>query len=238
MMKALDAFEFNIERSRNLVELYQELKSDEHRIENTKSHTEIADLLRAAFVLAVGAFDAYMHDKISENFVPYIRAQLVRDGDLKRYENLQHDNKPVLTVRLLMSALTKQRPFVLVRKKLDEYLFAKALQNPGAIMEAAQLLGVENIWRSIFSQVPARSEQQIKDDFATFAKRRNQIVHEGDRQQARKVKGKRRPISASFVNKAIDRIDAAVKAIDNVFNDKLSALRKPPRSRRPKKNRR
>jgi hypothetical protein len=234
-VKALKAFEFNLERSRHLVTLYLQLKAEKQDAEPARAHKEIADLLRAAFVLAVGAFDAYMHDKISENFVPYIKAQLARDGDLTKYQNLQLENKNVLTVRILLSALTKSRPFVAVRKVLDEYLFAKALQNPGAVIDAGSLLGIPNLWNSIYTQVAAASEQDLKDDFAGFARRRNQIVHEGDRQQAKKVKGQRRTISAAFVNKAIDRIESVVKAIDKVFDDNIANLKKQPRTGKSKK---
>lgn len=194
-MKAHEAFEFNIERANNLVTLYQTI--------GTKGGgADIDDLLRASYVLAVGALDAYVHDRVSERLVPFTKSKLNSTGDeLKPIRKLLADVEPIEFLRWL----TLKRPFVQVHKVVEEAIGAQSFQHPGKIEEAFNLIGKRQIWSSVADKMTINADD-LKRDLARAATRRNQIVHEGDREKAKLKKHRKRPLTSKEVTDLIELI--------------------------------
>lgn len=196
-MKAIEAFRFNMERARKLVGLYQQL------IDQGTDHDEVDDVLRASLVLAVGALDAFVHDRVGEQLVRYIRRSLKSDPD--SLGPVERELKGV-EMREILRWLTLSRPFVQVRKVVDDRMGAQSLQHPGKIEEAFHLIGKKEIWSQV-SQGIEMNAGELKRKVANAAKRRNQIVHEGDREKSRLRKHHKRPISQDEVEHILDLID-------------------------------
>src|SRR3990172_8629592 len=102
-MKAIEAFDFNVERARSLLALYVTLRGQ------GMSHARIDDLLRSSYVLAVGALDAYVHDRIGERLVPFMKRAIANDP--AALEPVERELKDV-EVREMLAWLTRSRPFV------------------------------------------------------------------------------------------------------------------------------
>jgi hypothetical protein len=196
-MKAIEAFRFNIERARKLVSLYRGL------IDQGADHDDVDDVLRASLVLAVGALDAFVHDRVGEQLVPYIKRSLRNDPD--SLGPVEKELKSV-DMRELLRWLTLRRPFVQVRKVVENRIGAESFQHPGKIEEAFHLIGKKEVWSQV-SQGTGMKTRELKREVAKAANRRNQIVHEGDREKSRRKKGQKRPISRDEVNDVLDLIE-------------------------------
>jgi hypothetical protein len=198
-MKAIEAFRFNMERARNLVGLYEQLT------DQGADHEEIDDVLRASLVLSVGALDALVHDRVGEELVPYIKRSLKNDPDSLAI--VERELASVET-REMLTWLTRKRPFVQVRKVIETRLGAQSFQHPGKIEEAFQLIGRKGVWSQVAQDLGV-STSELKRKVVNAAKRRNQIVHEGDREKSKRKKGQKRPISQGEVNDVLDLIQSA-----------------------------
>lgn len=205
-MKAIEAFEFNIERARNLTKLYEKLKGQGMK------HGQIDDLLRSSYVLAVGALDAFVHDRVAERLVPYIRSRL--DRDPSALEPIEKELKDV-ELRELLRWLTLSRPFVQVRRVIEQKIGSQSFQHPGKIEEAFRLIGKNDIWEGITQELEITTDR-LKKNLAGTAKRRNQIVHEGDREQSRLKKHQKRPLKLDEVVEVLDLIEAVGKGLATV----------------------
>jgi hypothetical protein len=203
-MKAKIAFDFNLERACNLLNLY-------HRQRNAGvAHKEIDDLLRASIVLAVGSLDAYVHDRISEELVPFIKRALKQNSN--DLDPLEKALKEVHT-RDYLSWLTQKRPFVQVRRVIDSQMSRESLQHPGSIHTAFSLIGKKSIWPQCAALLK-RKEKDLSDQLTFLTRRRNQIVHEGDREKSRLKKHQQRAIDAEWVREQLDFVEQLADAIE------------------------
>lgn len=204
-MKAYQAFEFNIERAESLATLYEKLRKN-------KRDLDIDDLLRASYVLTVGALDAYVHDRVSERLVYFIKSKLNSKGN--ELKPITEALSEVETVELLRW-LTKPRPFVQVRKVIEERIGTQSFQHPGKIEEAFGLIGKRHIWQSIADKMKVKPEN-LRRDVANAATRRNQIVHDGDREKSRLKKHKKRTINHKDVTELIQLTKNIGHYLDNL----------------------
>lgn len=211
-MKAKEAFNFNIERARNLLKLYHEQR------EEGVAHVKVADILRASTVLAAGALDAYVHDQVSEQLVPFLRRSLNNNpSDLEPIEKLF--KRAEISTRQYLTWMTLERPFVQVKKVVDSHLGLESLQNPGTIKNAFSLIGKKDIWRSS-AKFMKLSEDDLDQKLVSLARRRNQIVHEGDREKSRLKKHQERTIDSTWVQSQLDFAENLVTALDQSLSQR------------------
>ncbi len=129
-------------------------------------------LLRASVVFSISALDAYFHDKVRyrvghfsiESFPPALAKMPIRLGDLATWESHKRKGNAI-------------------RNWVVSQMSYKSLQNKEQIADAVRLCGVEGFWDKAFPNPETRREALAK--LKTFADRRNDIVHEGDRLSAR-----------------------------------------------------
>lgn len=234
-MKAIELFNFNIKRSRSMLALYERLRAEEH------THAQVSDLLRAALVFSVGALDAYIHGKISENIVDYIKtcvkkhktSKLENTKSKTPLENLKERLKGQFSVSALLSACTMARPFVQIRKHFNDYLYKKTFQNAAEIEDALKIISQHHLWKAIAAN-SSMPEEDLTKRIDSLAKRRNQIVHEGDRETSRKKSGKKRPLNCGEVTEGIDLIETLVHITNRVIDEHLHAFHASTNSRKRK----
>jgi seryl-tRNA synthetase len=89
------------------------------------------------------------------------------------------------------------------------------LQSPSAIAEALKLSGIENVWDRIAPNQAHR--RALLDEFNKLVKRRNQISHEGDREQSRRSGKRLRPINRMTVKAWIDYVEDLVDKVEAAF---------------------
>jgi hypothetical protein len=78
-----------------------------------------------------------------------------------------------------------------------------------------KLAGIENLWDRIEPKKEHKTE--LLDQFSHLMKRRNQISHEGDREQSRRSGEKLRPISRNAVKQWIEYVETLVAKIEKAF---------------------
>lgn len=194
---ARSLFEKNIQSAEQCLALYDGVKRLETRL-------QIDWLLRAGVVFVVSAIDAYFHDRIRYRVGRYTLDELpnalakfeVPLGDLIRWDEAQRKGN-------------------VLRNWVTKYLSTKPLQSQHAIADALKLAGIINFWDTIEPDKSKRSD--LLEELNELVKRRNQIAHEGDREQARN-KGKRlRSIDRRFLKRAIAFAKTLVGKVETSF---------------------
>lgn len=161
-------------------------------------------LLRAAIVFSVSALDTYFHDKVK----------------YKVGQFSLHDLPPQLAsfpipIRELVTWDEAQRKGNVLRNWVAEHLSVRPLQSPTAIADAMKLAGYESLWDRI---EPNKSHKQaLLEKFNSLIKRRNQISHEGDREQSRGSGKKLRHIDRNGVDVAIRFVQDLIDKVETAF---------------------
>jgi hypothetical protein len=163
-------------------------------------------------VLAVGALDAFAHDRVGEQLVPFIRRSLKNDpADLGPVERELKN----VELREILRWLTLSRPFVQVRKVVENQIGAQSFQHPGKIEDAFQLIGKKRVWDQVAKDM-GMNTSELKRTVANAAERRNQIVHEGDRERSRLKKHQKRPISQDDTTGVLDLVENVGESLSKV----------------------
>jgi len=195
-MKAIEAFKLNIERARGLLELYRQLGAAGN------GPDDIEDLLRSAYVLAVGSMDAFVHDRVGEKLVRYIRNALQSDEDTLKPIERKLEKVPI---RDFLYWMTLARPFVKVRKIIEDDIGQQSFQHPGNIDKAFALIGKTKAIDMVADAINM-PKRELRSALARAADRRNKIVHEGDLEKSRAKRHKKRQISIQEVEELLDLI--------------------------------
>lgn len=161
-------------------------------------------LLRASIVFAVSALDTYFHDKVK-----YRVGRFSLNDIPPQLANFQ------IPISELVSWEEAQRKGNVLRNWVTEYLGVRPLQSPVAIAEALKLAGIESLWDRI--EPNKLHKQALLDEFNLLVKRRNQISHEGDREQSRNSGKKLRNIKKTEVENAIQFVEGMVQKIEAAF---------------------
>jgi hypothetical protein len=190
-------FELNIQSAKDCVRLYEGLAK-------LKVKTNVKWLLRAAVVFAVSALDTYFHDKVKYRVGKFSLNDL--PVQLAKFEI------PIVELTTWDQA---QRKGNVLRNWVMDYLSVRPLQSPAGIAEALKLAGIDNLWNRIAPNETSR--RTMLEQFNQLMKRRNQISHEGDRQQSRRSGKKLRSIHRKTVRAWIDYVEDIVAKIEAAF---------------------
>jgi hypothetical protein len=194
---AKSLFELNIQSAKDCVRLFDGLSK-------LKIKINVKWLLRAAVVFAVSALDTYFHDKVKYRVGRFSLNDL--PVQLAKFE---------IPIRELTTWDDAQRKGNVLRNWVTEYLSVRPLQSPSAIADALKLAGIENLWDRI---APSKSHRRaLLDEFDKLVKRRNQISHEGDREQSRRSGKRLRPISRKIVKHWIHYVEDLVAKVEAAF---------------------
>lgn len=194
---AKSLFDQNISSAKDCLRLYEGLSK-------LKIKMNLRWLLRAAVVFAVSALDTYFHDKVK-----------YRVGRLSLNDLPPQLAKFEIPIRELTTWEEAQRKGNVLRNWVTDYLGVRPLQSPSAIADALKLAGIENLW----DRIEPKNTHKIAllEQFNILMKRRNQISHEGDREQSRRSGKKLRPISRKAVNDWIGYVETLVSKVETAF---------------------
>jgi hypothetical protein len=193
-MTPFQIFKENIKRSKKFIRIYK------------KQHKNNDDILRACLVFTMATLDAYIHQIISDNIVNFIKINLKNSKERKNSERDRKIKMDRLSeIKKLLESLfehidyiqmlEKDRPFVQFRKKFDDELYKDTYQNPKKIAEAFKLFDVYNFWDEFKRSGHKNSNlDKIPGQLEALFKKRNQIVHEMDRNRSRKRKNREQEI--------------------------------------------
>lgn len=194
---AKSLFDQNIQSAKECLDLFDGLSK-------LRVSLNLDWLLRGAVVFTVSAVDTYFHDKVKYRVGKFTLNDL--PPQLANFE---------IPIRELTTWDEAERKGNVLRNWVTDYLGARPLQSPNAIADALKLAGMESLWDRIEPNKVHR--RTLLDEFNKLVKRRNQISHEGDREQSRRSGKKLRSISRSSVEQWIKFAEDLVTKIETAF---------------------
>ena len=163
-------------------------------------------ILRAAVVFVVSALDTYYHDKVKYRLGGCYRARRSLPAQLASF-------------RVPLGELEKwqkaHRRGNVVRDWVMADLARQSLQSPDSITNALKLVDINDYWCTVAR--PSTQASALKTQWNRLIHRRNQIAHEGDRQQSRRSGKKLRSIGRSTVEKYIRFAEKLVDMTEKAF---------------------
>ncbi len=197
MTNAFSKFEANIASASILERIYEYLS-------NKTLPFEPDELLRAEFVMLVGAFDCYVHDFVRGRMVsafnnPASMADKTRDYKISLgvMIDIMKETNPISQMQLLEGEIKKTES-------------GFSYQSSTSVEHVLGLIGFKKIWSKIWGQKDAETK---KNQLNLIVRRRNQIAHEADIDFSTNMKN---PISINDVKEAKVFLIEMSKRIDNL----------------------
>lgn len=197
-MNAKQRFDATLNRCSGLVSLHASHKND--------------DLLRAAVVFAVSAFDMYAADRFAEHFIPYIKSHEPTKRDDKFLSDIGFTAKETI----LMITHTRKRPFRRIRKVLDEYLSRKPMQTFSSVNKLYGYYGLKDI---IARADRKKKSTKLSTIVEKLVHRRHEIVHAADYNGKNALKS----IAERDVRKGIEALSILVSNMDFIICNSFSS---------------
>lgn len=201
MQSAIDLFRISITRVRDLMAVHNSLKAQ------ASSVLDLSDMLRAALVLAVSAFDYYIHEVVRIGMLEIHRGQRPEPPAFSRFQ----------------ISLGSARAGINAGQNIDSWLedeirqrhSYKSFQQPEAIADAIRLICDKKLWEEVSTNMGSPAKD-IKQQLLLIVDRRNKIAHEADIDPTLSL-GNRWPIDELLVNEAVDFIEQVVESIHNIL---------------------
>ncbi len=195
MQAAIDQFQVNLSRARNLTEIGDSL------VALTTTAVDLTDIHRASLVLGVSALDHFVHE-------------FVRLGMLEVHRGSRPTNDANLSFKIPLAAARAG----IADPEQNDWLDAaireahswQSFQQPSKIADAIRLVSGVNLWEEVAKEIGSDSKA-VKVRLTAIIVRRNQIAHEADMDPSNP--GNRWPIDSALVNDALDYIDHLARAI-------------------------
>jgi hypothetical protein len=199
MFVPLDQFRENIVRVRDLVSVYKALKL------SVTPAIDLSDVLRSALVLAVSAFDHYVHE-------------IVRIGMLAAFANKRPSTATFLSFQVSTTSVKQALAMPSATDWLDLEIRRRhgyrSFQHSTHVAEAIRLISDLSLWDEV-AQKSATSASAIKEQINLIVDRRNKIAHEADMDPG--SPGSRGPIDEALVEDSVSFLESVALAIDSLI---------------------
>ena len=199
--KSYCKFEGVILRSHHLISLYSLLKPQK---ESFDPSFDLADLLRAAIVIAVAGMDAYFTDVFAERLVPFLK----KNGTTKGLTDLLE--AAGMDVEMALQLLSMQRPFRRIRTLVEIHLERHVTQRTKAINELFKAYGIPNICENVEKKL---ERKRLLREIEILVKRRHAIAHDGDLNSH----GKLADLDETWVRNRVLDVEKFVGAVDEIL---------------------
>lgn len=199
MQAAIDQFKKNIEYVRNLGAIYKALEA------RTTGIVDLSDVLRAELVMAVSAFDQFVHE-------------IVRLGMLEIYRGNRKATDAFLQFSVSLESVQQCLKSPVDDGWLDNEIRIRhgwqSFQHADRIATIIRLISDIRIWEEMAKNL-GETPQELKRQLNLIVDRRNKIAHEADANPA--CPDERWPIDESLVDNAVNFIEKIVEAICRVL---------------------
>jgi hypothetical protein len=200
MKPALDQFSENIKRVRDLVSTYSILRSQ------TTSALELSDILRAALVLGLSAFDHFIHE------IARLGILAIHAGTRQECPGFAKFN---VSLRNFRPALNAANGVQWLDAEIRERNGWLTFQDPEKVADALRFISERPIWNEVGAKL-GLDARTAKIQLKLIVDRRNKIAHEADMDPT--APGARWPIDEVLVREAIDYIDKVARAIFEIVD--------------------
>lgn len=198
MQQAATLFGDHLARVRALHALYQSLRA------NTTAAVDLSDLLRAEIVLAVSAFDAFVHDLVLAG---------MRDTQAGRRSPTDAFRRFRVTLASVDEALAAPGGTDWLDEAVRQAHGHLSFQHPDKVAEAIRLISSVELWNAVGHSL-GTDPKAIKAALITVVDRRNKIAHEADMDPLNP--GTRWPIDEPLTVAAVDNLERIGNAIYSV----------------------
>ncbi len=207
MNRAIKQFETNLASVKQLGIVYSAFKDKVTQV------IHLDELLRAELVLAVGAFDCYIHD-------------LVRIGMGVVFKSGQKESNAYLNfgvslkfVKELIPANSESDRLTLFEQEIRRLHGFKTFQTAKNISQALSFIGIKTLWDKV-GNILGMNSADVKTGLNLIIDRRNRIAHESDVDPTLGI-GNKYPIDFPLVNDAIGFLDSIAHAIQQTAQAEL-----------------
>lgn len=138
---------------------------------------DISELLRAEWVLIVGAMDCYIHDIVCKHMHALVSSGSTTSELLPN--GLANYKMPMASVKDLYDANSQAEKEALLMKYLRQTLHEYSFESGQTIEYAMSYIGVRKIWSQLAGRLHSDTET-IKKKLALIVHRRNVIAHQSD----------------------------------------------------------
>jgi hypothetical protein len=114
-------------------------------------------------------------------------------------------------------------PFATLARSLLGYFKYKNLGSDKALKTAAMMLGVDSPWKRIAQRL-GRDETDLVNVIRAIFKRRNDIVHRGDRELGQEA-GPRQDLSYEWTKQAVETVENVCLSLEALVQQRLMELR-------------
>lgn len=192
MQTAIDSFASCMQRARSLHGLHAVLSGQ------ITAAVDLSDILRAEIVLAVSAFDFFVHD-------------LTRVGMLECHNGLRPKTDAYNRFQLPMHVATSLSLSALESEIRTRHSYL-SFQQPDKVAEAVRLFSDIELWNEVAAEC-GMAPKVIKQAFSLIIDRRNKIAHEADLDPS--YPNQRWPIDRAQVEYIFDLLEKVAQAIFN-----------------------
>jgi len=197
---ALDSLRANLSRARALGGLFAALS------QTTKPVLDLTDLLRAEVVLAVSAFDHFIHELARLGTLETFVGTRLPTPAYKRFE------VSLEAVGLILANPANPTPLDQEVKLRHSWL---TFQKPDKVADALRLVSEKIIWEEVGARVGIPAGD-VKARLSAIVDRRNQIAHEADLDPTDPTLQTRWPISPGDADGVVEFLEQIGTAIFEV----------------------
>ena len=202
MQVARDQFIDNIDRSRQLGAIYCTISSQ------TTSALELEDILRAELVLAVSAFDHFIHE-------------VTRFGIVEIYRKVRPLTRHYLQFQVSMDsvglALTDPNSSDWLEDEVSARLGWRSFQSSSNVADAIRRISEKSLWVEV-GTILNQNPHAVTGQLNLIVDRRNKIAHEADMEP--NSPSSRWPIDEITVTEAVEFLRSLGLAIYSVLQTK------------------
>ena len=180
------------------------------------------NLLRQAVVCACTAMETYLQILLEENLSKVIRFRgagtYPRNKDM--FEYFRDFNLGLDGALGLING--ESDPYGALGRKLLGYFKYKNLGSDKALSIAGMMLGLESPWREIAARL-GRDQNDLVNSIRNTFKRRNDIVHRGDRGLGQET-GPRQEITYEWTKQAVETIENVCMALGELVRGEVEEI--------------
>lgn len=197
MKTALEQFNQEIQRVKNLIAIYDYLMADPQN-----SH-DASDILRSCIVLVISALDAFVHD-------------IIRMGMVEILHGKRKQTKDYQKISFTLQQVYFDPQYSWFERRIYEDHGEKSFQNPQAIVQAIKHISEKDLWKEVSEKLSDILADQIKQRLKLIVTRRNQIAHEADMDKELSPPSKR-SIDSKDVKEYVDFIENLANAMYEIL---------------------
>ena len=212
MTNAKRKFDQTIVRCEKLVHDFSEIKQAYENGQVTFEPSQ--DLLRAAIVLSVAAFDAYATDCFAEKFVDHVK----RFGTNDEIETML--TKAGFDIKFSLELLSAKRPYRRIRTLIDHYYSNYVTEKLDVIDKLYEMYCIRQFTHNAANR-SGKDPQRLLSSVQKLVNRRHSIAHDSDYNEH----GKLKRVNAMDTNR-INDLKLLVDNMDAIIENKFSRSRR------------